>query len=94
MVAHTRAPLRADRLRALNVPTSVEVVTNDAGVPVELVEGEDTRTIVEVLEQWRVDDEWWRRPLARRYFDLALEGGGHVIVFEDLITERWFVQMP
>jgi hypothetical protein len=52
------------------------------------------RVITEILESWRIDDEWWREPISRRYYDVVLEGGGHVVLFEDLITEKWFVQMP
>jgi len=54
----------------------------------------ERRPINEVLESWRIDDEWWREPISRRYYDVVLEGGGHVVLFEDLITEKWFVQQP
>jgi len=45
-------------------------------------------------EIWRVDDEWWRQPISRRYFDVVLEGGGHVVLFEDLTTNQWWIQKP
>lgn len=45
-------------------------------------------------ENWRMDDEWWRQPIVRRYVEVVLEGGGRVVLFEDLITGEWFVQMP
>jgi hypothetical protein len=41
-----------------------------------------------------MDDEWWRQPIVRRYVEVVLEGGGRVVLFEDLITGEWFVQMP
>ena len=50
--------------------------------------------IEEIIEIWRIDDEWWRTPISRRYVDVVLEGGGHVVLFEDLTTGQWFVQMP
>ena len=43
-------------------------------------------------ENWRMDDEWWRQPIVRRYVEVVLEGGGRVVLFEDLITGEWFVQ--
>jgi hypothetical protein len=41
-----------------------------------------------------MDDEWWRQPIVRRYVEVVLEGGGRVVLFEDLITGEWFEQMP
>ncbi len=45
-------------------------------------------------ESWRVEDEWWRQPIARRYVEVVLEGGGRVVLYEDLITGEWWVQQP
>ncbi len=56
--------------------------------------GDGKRHIEEIIETWRIDDEWWRTPISRRYVDVVLEGGGHVVLFEDLTTGQWFVQMP
>lgn len=53
-----------------------------------------SKRVAEVLETWRIDDEWWRAPISRRYVEVALEGGGHIVVFEDLTTGNWFLQMP
>ncbi len=52
------------------------------------------RSIEAVLEIWRVDDEWWRDQIARRYIEVVLEGGKHVVLFEDLLKGTWFVQEP
>lgn len=54
---------------------------------------EATATVVEaILESWRIDDEWWRQLISRRYFAVLLEGGGRVVLFEDLVTGEWFIQ--
>jgi hypothetical protein len=45
-------------------------------------------------ESWRVEDEWWRQPISRRYVEVVLEGGGRVVLYEDLITGEWWVQQP
>ncbi len=139
MVTHSRAPVRVDRLRALNVPVRVLVRLDERGLPVEVGEVESgrsgssppplitpageaggtasttpaspappagglaggvaapatqSRCVEEVLEIWRIDDEWWRRPISRRYVEVVLEGGAHVVLFEDLVTGDWFCQMP
>lgn len=47
-----------------------------------------------VGEIWRIDDEWWRRPISRRCIEVVLDGGKHVLLFEDLTTGEWWVQKP
>jgi len=54
---------------------------------------EATAAVVEtILEMWRIDDEWWRQLISRRYFAVILEGGSRVVLFEDLVTHEWFMQ--
>jgi hypothetical protein len=50
------------------------------------------KTVEAVLESWRIDDEWWRDPIARRYVEVVLEGGAHVVLYQDLTTRAWFMQ--
>ena len=100
MVAPARAPLRTDRLRAVNAPRLVAVELDDSGVPravkkqMRRSDGQDeTAVVVEtILEMWRIDDEWWRQLISRRYFAVILEGGSRVVLFEDLVTHEWSMQ--
>jgi hypothetical protein len=100
MVAPSRAPLRADRLRAVNEPRPVTVELDAGGEPLVIRRSnekgggqETTAAVVEaVLESWRIDDEWWRQVISRRYFEVLLEGGGRVVLFEDRVSREWFVQ--
>lgn len=122
MVSHSRAPIRVDRLRALNVPVRVEVEVSELGLPIAVWECPDDRAsavslhaaprsqltdqlsvpvvagrgrrVEEILEIWRVDDEWWRHPIARRYVEVVLQGGAHVVLFEELLTHQWYLQKP
>lgn len=161
MVPPARTPLRPDRLRALNLPSSVEVGIDTWGQPtwvresdaeergrgaemgqrgsgaeirdrasadrgVETAGGERSggggppgpggeeagdrrvagsgeagppgdgagRRVEEVIETWIVQDEWWRNPIHRRYVEVVLEGGAHVVLFENLVTGEWFMQKP
>lgn len=56
---------------------------------------ETTAAVVEaILESWRIDDEWWRQLISRRYFAVLLEGGSRVVLFEDVVTHKWFIQTP
>jgi len=100
MVAPARATLRADRLRAVNEPRLVAVELNADGLPMAIRRSkensggqETTAAVVEaILESWRIDDEWWRHPITRRYFEVLLEGGGRVVLFVDLVSGEWYVQ--
>jgi len=47
-----------------------------------------------VLETWRLDDEWWRQPIARRYHEVVIAGGGRVVLYVDLVTGEWWMQKP
>ena len=102
MVAPTRAPLRTDRLRTLNVPRQASVELNADDVPKKVWRSKDNgdgqeenAAVVEtILEMWRIDDEWWRKLISRRYFAVILEGGARVVLFEDLVTHEWFMQTP
>jgi len=48
--------------------------------------------VVFIGEIWRVDDEWWRQPISRRYIEVILSGGRHVVLYQDLNTGEWFEQ--
>ncbi len=102
MVPSARTPLRTDRLRAVNEPRPAAVELNADGVPKAIRRSKDNgggqetnAAVVEtVIESWRIDDEWWRQFISRRYFAVVLEGGGRVVLFEDLVTHEWFMQTP
>ena len=90
MVAPTRAPLRTDRLRAVNAPKPVSLELDAAGV----LSVANVGTIEAILESWRIDDEWWRQTISRSYLELLLAGGKRIVVFQDLLTGLWFMQLP
>ena len=91
MLADSRTPLRANRLRPLNMPQAIETTLED-DLPVAItVEGKSKR-VDAIRETWRIDDEWWRNQIARRYVEVILEGGGHFVLYEDLLAGKWFLQ--
>ena len=86
-----------DRLRAVNVPQPAVVELDAGGSPAKIEMNSDVRepvTIEAVRETWRIDDEWWREPVRRKYFEVLVEGGGRMVLFVDLVTLEWFVQKP
>ena len=46
---------------------------------------------VEVCNQWRVEEAWWRRPVSRDYYKLV---GPQllVLVYEDLLDGSWHLE--
>ena len=94
MVPTPRTPLRADRLRALNLPVRVSVTTDPAGLPQRVQREDGELPVEEIRELWRIDDEWWRSPIIRCYADVVLAGGKRVILYQDLVTGDWWIQQP
>jgi hypothetical protein len=48
--------------------------------------------VVEILDRWRIDDEWWRQEVSRMYFQVVLAGGAILDLFHDLIQGGWYLQ--
>ena len=48
--------------------------------------------VKDVVNMWRIDEEWWRKPISRLYFLLQLENGARVTVFNDLSNGGWYRQ--
>jgi hypothetical protein len=65
---------------------------NEDDLPVSVIFDGKCREVEEVGEVWRIDDEWWREQIARRYVEVMLVGGGHVVVYEDLMNGGWLLQ--
>jgi len=73
----------------------VTVDLNESGLmTVGRPDGRTVGIVEAILESWRVDDEWWRRTIARNYMEVMLEGGKRMVLFQDLLTGQWFAQMP
>ena len=60
--------------------------------PVALLLAGQRLAVHDVLDQWLIEDEWWRAPVARRYFQLALTDGRMLTVFQDGLTGCWYAQ--
>lgn len=84
------------RLRALNEPRRVRVRTDAGGRPTAVAlpgpGRRNFRPVESVRESWRIDDEWWRRPISRLYHDVVVEGGQFVVLYRDLTDGGWYVQ--
>jgi hypothetical protein len=79
-------------LTALNLPRPLAVEADEAGVPRAVMLNERRIAVEAVLDSWRIDDEWWREEISRRYHHLALADGRALTVFLDLLTGAWYTQ--
>ena len=48
--------------------------------------------VLQIRESWRIDDEWWREPVSRRYFEVVLETGRRTVLYRDLVGGGWYRQ--
>jgi hypothetical protein len=82
-------------LMVFDNPSHLPIAPSHRGEEVQEMgeESEKCRLVEAVLEIWQIDDEWWREPISRRYVEVLLEGGRHVVLYEDLLTSNWFMQM-
>ncbi len=79
-------------LRYLATPRPIRVICGPAGVPHALIEPRGRRrVVVNVRDEWLVQDRWWTdEPVERRFFELLVEPGRVVTAFRDLRTGEWF----
>jgi hypothetical protein len=72
---------------AVNTPHPALVEAEFDGTPRQV----NRRAIVLVREEWRVVDRWWtEEPVDRRYFEVVLESGESLVVFQE--DGKWFSQ--
>jgi hypothetical protein len=70
----------------------VAVEADAHGQPQAIVVQGRFQRVREISESWRIDDEWWRDEIARRYFAVEFENGRRLTVYHDLIGGGWFIQ--
>jgi hypothetical protein len=91
MVTNSGTPARPDQLRSLNPPRQL-TVTEHHGMPAELIERNRRHKIVRIQDVWNIDDEWWREPIIRRYFQVVIDTGAIRTIYQDLVQNTWHEQ--
>ena len=92
MVAHPRATAGLNRLRPLNQPKPVKVQEDVNGNPIAITHKGRRIAIEGIKDRWRIDDEWWRKAIARMYYQVVLQDGRILTLFHDLLGGAWFAQ--
>jgi len=76
--------------RLLSPPTPVEVTLNADGTLAFITGGWQGR--VDPIARWKVETEWWKRPVVREYWKVLLNSSLLCDLYHDLETDRWFVE--
>jgi hypothetical protein len=93
MVASSGGAERAGALRRLNTPKEIRVRNGDNGAPAAVRYQHAWLQVLEVLDHYRTDDRWWTSdPISRAYYELLLEDGRSITVFQDELEKRWWEQ--
>ncbi|HEX6032038.1 MAG TPA: hypothetical protein VFY90_11460 [Tepidiformaceae bacterium] len=85
-------PSNSSDLRPLNQPDPLAVEADARGVPKAVLYKGVFRPVASITDTWRIDDEWWRDEIARRYFAVELQGGRRITVYHDLVHDFWYAQ--
>ena len=83
------------QLRPLNAPVPLRVEMDAGGRIVSIWrQGRLTpRSIAAIQDRWRIDDEWWREhPISRMYYEVVLDDGSLLTMYQDLVADQWFEQ--
>jgi hypothetical protein len=70
----------------------VQVETDAFGTPIRLRMDGVTHGEIGICNRWRVDDGWWRDPVALTYFKLVTRDGLLCTVFLDEIRGTWHLE--
>ncbi len=60
--------------------------------PVWVILRKKKQKVQRIVNIWRIDDAWWRKPVARMYYAIELESGSRITVFQDLGSGDWYLQ--
>jgi hypothetical protein len=78
--------------KQINLPTFVHIAQDSKG-KLSALKLNKWEKIIRIADQWRIDDEWWRRePISRMYYKVDLESGRRVVIFRDLLDKKWYKQ--
>jgi hypothetical protein len=85
-------PSGTNTIRTLNQPQALMVEADDQSRPRVIVRHRQRQRVTAIQDVWRIDDEWWREPISRRYFQIILETDEIRTIYQDLLNGEWFEQ--
>jgi hypothetical protein len=75
-------------------PIIVETRTNSGSgqIPRQFTWQGRSHSVTEITKIRRVDIDWWRVRIWRAYFKISTDTGLLVVLYQDLMSEDWFLQ--
>jgi hypothetical protein len=70
----------------------VQVATDADGVPVRLHLAGTDQGELGICNRWRVDDGWWREPIARACYKIVTRSGLVAVIFLDELRGTWHLE--
>ena len=93
MVPASGGAIRPGSVRPLNSPRPVRVRLGPHGEPCGVIRSGKLLPVTGIRDRWRVDDRWWtEEPVCRMYWELELENGEILTLFQDRIDHGWYRQ--
>lgn len=78
-------------IRSVNHPRLLAIEADAKGLPLEIRQ-QGPKRVAAIQDVWRIDDEWWRELISRRYFQVVLDSGEIRTIYHDLVSGEWFEQ--
>jgi DNA polymerase-4/protein ImuB len=89
-------PMPADEPKSINMPKAIDIESRPSPrgkpEPAALIRKNQRQAVTQIDDCWIVDEEWWLRPIKRRYFQVRLESGAQHTIYHDLGNQQWYSQ--
>jgi DNA polymerase-4/protein ImuB len=89
-------PVTADEPKSLNLPQPIAIESRPSPrgkpEPAALIGKKRRQEVKRIEDCWIVDEEWWLRPIKRRYFQVRMENGALRTLYHDLGDQQWYAQ--
>jgi len=70
----------------------IRVQLDADGVPTHLESAAGWQPVTRVLNRWRIDCDWWRRPVSREYWRLLIDDELALECYCNRANAEWFVE--
>jgi len=79
-------------MKFFHPPIPITTTVNSDGEPVFFSSKRGTTRISRIRNRWRISKNWWRKEIAREYFQLETVKGAVCEIYRDMLTESWYLQ--
>jgi hypothetical protein len=93
MLKDSRKTMGHGDLRFLKNPVPLQIETGNYQLPLNVLSRGRWWGIEAILDQWHVEDEWWKPDsIDRMYYECVLNNGKYIVLYMDCISNAWYKQ--